>query len=150
MAGSVNKVILIGNLGKDPEVRHLENGTVVASFPLATSEVYTDRSTGEKKELTDWHNIVVWRGLAEVVEKYVRKGTKLYVEGKLKNRSWQYKEGNTRYTTEVVADEITMLSRSDQAAPSTGTSPNYSSTGTPETPSRIDDLLNEDESDLPF
>ena len=64
MAGSVNKVILIGNLGKDPEVRHLENGTVVASFPLATSEVYTDRSTGEKKELTDWHNIVVWRGLA--------------------------------------------------------------------------------------
>lgn len=150
MAGSVNKVILIGNLGKDPEVRHLENGTVVASFPLATSEVYTDRSTGEKKELTDWHNIVVWRGLAEVVEKYVRKGTKLYVEGKLKNRSWQDKEGNTRYTTEVVADEITMLSRSDQAAPSTGTSPNYSSTGTPETPSRIDDLLNEDESDLPF
>lgn len=150
MAGSVNKVILIGNLGKDPEVRHLENGTVVASFPLATSEVYTDRSTGEKKELTDWHNIVVWRGLAEVVEKYVRKGTKLYVEGKLKNRSWQDKEGNTRYTTEVVADEITMLSRSDQAAPSTGTSPNYSSTGTPEAPSRIDDLLNEDESDLPF
>ena len=150
MAGSVNKVILIGNLGKDPEVRHLENGTVVASFPLATSEVYTDRSTGEKKELTDWHNIVVWRGLAEVVEKYVRKGTKLYVEGKLKNRSWQDKEGNTRYTTEVVADEITMLSRAEQAPTSAGASPNYSNTGTPETPSRIDDLLNDDESDLPF
>ena len=149
MAGSVNKVILIGNLGKDPEVRHLENGAVVASFPLATSEVYTDRSTGEKKEITDWHNIVVWRGLAEVVEKYVKKGTKLYVEGKLKNRSWQDKEGNTRYTTEVVADELTMLSRAD-SQPSGGSNPNYSSQGTPESPSRIDDLLNDDESDLPF
>lgn len=149
MAGSVNKVILIGNLGKDPEVRHLENGAVVASFPLATSEVYTDRNTGEKKEITDWHNIVVWRGLAEVVEKYVRKGTKLYVEGKLKNRSWQDKDGNTRYTTEVVADELTMLSRAENSGNS-GSTPNYSSQGTPEPPSRIDDLLKDDDSDLPF
>ncbi|MEY4604850.1 MAG: hypothetical protein RIT43_2142 [Bacteroidota bacterium] len=111
MAGSVNKVILIGNLGKDPEVRHLENGGVVANFPLATSETYTDKSTGEKKEVTDWHDVVLWRGLAEVAEKYLRKGTKIYVEGKLKKRSWQDKEGQTRYQIEVVGDEMTILSR---------------------------------------
>ncbi|NQY68836.1 MAG: single-stranded DNA-binding protein, partial [Flavobacteriales bacterium] len=116
MAGSVNKVILIGNLGKDPEVRHLENGAVVANFSIATSESYTDKNTGQKVENTDWHNIVVWRGLAEVVEKYVKKGHKVYIEGKLKTRSWQDKEGNTRYTTEVVADEMTMLTRADTAA----------------------------------
>ena len=104
---------MIGNLGKDPEVRHLENGAVVANFSIATSETYTDRNTGQKVENTDWHNIVVWRGLAEVVEKYVKKGHKVYVEGKLRTRSWQDKEGNTRYTTEVVADEMTMLTRPD-------------------------------------
>lgn len=111
MSGSVNKVILIGNLGKDPEVRRLENGAIVASFSLATSESYTDRQSGEKKEVTDWHDIVLWRGLAEIAEKYIRKGTKIYVEGKLKKRSWQDKEGNTRYSTEVVADQMTILSR---------------------------------------
>jgi len=99
MAGTVNKVILIGNLGKDPEVRRLENGSVVASFSIATSEIYTDKSTGVKKENTDWHDIVVWRGLAEVADKYIKKGYKVYVEGKLKKRSWQDKEGLTRYTT---------------------------------------------------
>lgn len=109
MAGSVNKVILIGNLGKDPEVRYLEGGTAVANFTLATSETYKDRNTGEKKSITDWHNIVVWRSLAELVEKYLKKGSKIYVEGKLKTRSWKDQEGNTRYTTEVVADNLTML-----------------------------------------
>jgi single-strand DNA-binding protein len=109
MSGSVNKVILIGNLGKDPEVRRLENGGIVANFPIATSESYTDRATGERKDTTDWHNIVVWRGLAEVVEKYVRKGQKVYVEGKLKTRSWTDQAGATRYTTEIVADELTIL-----------------------------------------
>ena len=111
MAGSVNKVILIGNLGKDPEVRRLENGSVVANFSIATSEVYTDKATGEKREVTDWHDIVVWRGLAEVTEKYLKKGYKVYVEGKLKKRSWQDKEGNTRYTSEILAEEMTILSR---------------------------------------
>ena len=115
MNGSVNKVILIGNLGKDPEVRRLESGAVVATFPIATSEIYTDRNSGQKKEITDWHDVVVWRGLAEVAEKYIRKGTKIYVEGKLKKRSWQDKEGNTRYTTEVVGDELTILSRNDSS-----------------------------------
>lgn len=148
MAGSVNKVILIGNLGKDPEVRHLENGAVVANFSIATSETYTDRTTGERRENTDWHNIVLWRGLAEIAEKYLRKGQKIYIEGKLKTRSWQDKEGNTRYTTEVVADEMTMLSRADQNAP-TSSAP-YSSAGTPEQPSKVDDIINKDSDDLPF
>lgn len=93
MAGSVNKVILIGNLGKDPEVRHLENGATVANFPIATSETYTDRNTGQRVENTDWHDIVVWRGLAEVVEKYVKKGAKVYVEGKLKSDHGKIKKG---------------------------------------------------------
>lgn len=149
MAGSVNKVILIGNLGKDPEVRHLENGATVANFPIATSETYTDRNTGQRVENTDWHDIVAWRGLAEVVEKYVRKGTKVYVEGKLKKRSWQDKDGNTRYTTEVVADELTILSSRNEQAPQSPQAP-YSSQGTPEAPSKVDDIINKDQDDLPF
>lgn len=104
----VNKVILVGRLGKDPEVRHLENGATVANFSMATSEVYRDRQTGEKREQTEWHNVVLWRGLAEVAEKYVKKGDMIYVEGKLRTRSWE-KDGVTRYTTEVVGDNMTML-----------------------------------------
>lgn len=151
MAGSVNKVILIGNLGKDPEVRHLENGATVANFPIATSETYTDRNTGQRVENTDWHDIVVWRGLAEVVEKYVKKGTKIYVEGKLKKRSWQDKEGNTRYTTEVVADELTILSsRNDMAQQQQGQQAPYSSQGTPQAPSKVDEIINKEQDDLPF
>jgi len=105
----VNKVILIGRLGKDPEVRNLDNGTVVANFSIATSESYKDRTTGEKKEITEWHNIVVWRALAEITQKYLHKGDMVYIEGKLRTRSWE-KDGVTRYTTEVVADNMTMLS----------------------------------------
>ena len=107
----VNKVILIGNLGADPEVRHLQNGAAVANFRIATSETYKDKQTGEKREPTEWHAIVAWRGLAEIVEKYLRKGSKVYVEGKLRTRQWQDKDGNTRYTTEIHADEMTMLDR---------------------------------------
>ncbi|HNU57096.1 MAG TPA: single-stranded DNA-binding protein [Flavobacteriales bacterium] len=110
MAG-VNKVILIGNLGADPEIRHLQNGASVANFRLATSETYKDRTTGERREQTEWHNVVAWRGLAEITEKYLRKGSKVYVEGKLRTRQWQDKDNNTRYTTEIVADEMTMLDR---------------------------------------
>ena len=104
----VNKVILVGRLGRDPEVRHLENGATVANFSMATSETYKDRTTGERKEQTEWHNVVLWRGLAEVAEKYVKKGDMIYVEGKLRTRSWE-KDGVTRYTTEVVGDNMTML-----------------------------------------
>jgi single-strand DNA-binding protein len=150
MAGSVNKVILIGNLGKDPEVRHLENGAVVANFSIATSEVYTEKSTGERKEVTDWHDIVVWRGLAEVVEKYVKKGYKVYVEGKLKKRSWQDKEGNTRYTTEIIADELSILSRPEGGEKANEQKPTYASEGTPSIPKKIDELLSDNSDDLPF
>lgn len=111
MAG-VNKVILVGNLGKDPEVRHLEGGAAVANFPIATTEVYKDK-TGTRQEQTEWHNIVVWRGLAEVAEKYLKKGMTIYIEGKLRTRSWDDKEGHKRYTTEVVGDTFTILSKKD-------------------------------------
>ena len=109
MSGSINKVILIGNLGKDPEVRHLENGAVVANFSIATSETYKDRKTGEKVSQTEWHNIVAWRGLAEIAERYLKKGQKVYIEGKLKTRSWQDQDGNNRYSTEIITDNLTML-----------------------------------------
>jgi single-strand DNA-binding protein len=105
----VNKVILVGRLGKEPEVRNLENGAVVANFSIATSEVYKDKTTGERKETTEWHNIVVWRGLAEITQKYLHKGDMVYIEGKLRTRSWE-KDGVTRYTTEIIADNMTMLS----------------------------------------
>lgn len=111
MAG-VNKVILVGNLGKDPEVRHLEGGAAVANFPIATTEVYKDK-TGTRQEQTEWHNIVVWRGLAEVAEKYLKKGMTIYIEGKLRTRSWDDKEGHKRYTTEVVGDTFTILSKKE-------------------------------------
>ncbi len=105
----VNKVILVGRLGKDPEVRNLDSGIAVANFTMATSETYRDKTTNEKKEVTEWHNIVLWRGLAEIAQKYLHKGDMVYIEGKLRTRSWE-KEGVTRYTTEVVADNMTMLS----------------------------------------
>tara|TARA_B100001113_G_C21075404_1_gene607399 strand:- start:1072 stop:1473 length:402 start_codon:yes stop_codon:yes gene_type:complete len=107
MAG-VNKVILVGNLGQDPEVRYLDSGVAVANFSLATTENYKNKQ-GERVSQTEWHNIVLWRGLAEVAEKYLKKGSSIYVEGKIRNRKWEDKEGNTRYNTEILADNMTML-----------------------------------------
>ena len=107
MAG-VNKVILVGNLGKDPEVKYLDSGVAVANFSLATTENYKNKE-GEKVSQTEWHNIVLWRGLAEVAEKYLKKGASVYIEGKIKTRKWEDKEGNTRYNTEILADNMTML-----------------------------------------
>jgi len=104
----INKVILVGNLGKDPEVRHLEGGAVVAKFPLATSESYKTKD-GQRVDQTEWHNVVMWRGLAESAEKYLRKGSLVYVEGKIRTRTWDDKDGNKRYATEIVADTMTML-----------------------------------------
>ena len=105
----INKVILVGHLGKDPEVRHLEGGVAVASFPLATSETFN--KDGRKVEQTEWHNIVMWRGLAEVAAKYLQKGKLVYIEGKIRTRSFEDKEGVKKYTTEIVADNFTMLGR---------------------------------------
>lgn len=110
MAG-INKVILVGNLGKDPEVRYLENGTAVCSFSLATSETYTDRNSGEKRTQTEWHNIVLWRKLAEIGEKFLRKGSQVYIEGKMRTRSWEDQSGQKKYTTEVVGDIMQLLGR---------------------------------------
>ncbi|GJM29915.1 MAG: hypothetical protein DHS20C17_25500 [Cyclobacteriaceae bacterium] len=147
MAG-VNKVILIGNLGKDPEVRHLESGVMVANFPLATTESYRDRNTGERRQVTEWHNIVLWRGLAEISEKYLNKGNQVYIEGKLRTRSWQDQEGNTRYTTEVVADNMTMLG--GRPADSTqNPAPAVAHEETASTSSNIT-AISDDSDDLPF
>lgn len=147
MSGSVNKVILIGNLGKDPEVRRLENGSVVASFSLATSETYTDKTNGQRRETTDWHNIVVWRGLAEVAEKYLKKGMKIYVSGRLKNRTWTDQSGVTKYSTEVLADELTMLTSKSETSQQTQSNPYPEQTPPELRPMDIEDDLDEN---LPF
>lgn len=105
----INKVILVGHLGKDPEVRHLDGGVTVASFPLATSESFN--KDGKKVEQTEWHNIVMWRGLADIASKYLQKGKLVYIEGKLRTRSFEDKEGHKKYTTEIVAENFTMLGR---------------------------------------
>ena len=120
MAGSVNKVILVGNLGKDPEIRTLENGVKKASFSLATSEVFKDKTTGDKRSETEWHNIVIWRGLADIAEKYLKKGQQIYLEGKIKSRQYKDKDGNQRYITEVVADNFVMMSRSHESQNNSG------------------------------
>ena len=140
MAG-VNKVILIGNLGKDPEVRHLDNGISVANFSLATTESYTNKQ-GERVNQTEWHNIVLWRGLADVAEKYLKKGNSVYVEGKISTRKWEDKEGNTRYSTDIIADKMTMLGSKS----TNSNSPTESSVSTTE-PTPSEELGNDD---LPF
>lgn len=115
MAG-INKVILVGNLGRDPEVKNLESGAKMARFTLATNETYTDRASGERKDLTEWHNIICWRNLAEIAEKYLNKGKQIYLEGRLRTRKWTDQNNVERYTTEILADNIQMLGRSDNAS----------------------------------
>ncbi|WP_225072760.1 single-stranded DNA-binding protein [Desulfuromonas sp. CSMB_57] len=107
---SVNKVILVGNLGKDPELRYTASGTAVANFSLATTERYKDRE-GQTQEKTEWHNIVAWRQLAEICGKYLQKGKQVYIEGRIQTRSYDDKDGNKRYITEIVADQMQMLGR---------------------------------------
>jgi single-strand DNA-binding protein len=109
MARGVNKVILVGNLGKDPETRYMPNGKAVTNFSIATSESWKDKQTGEQREQTEWHNIVMYDRLAEIAAEYLRKGSQVYIEGKLRTRKWQDKEGRDRYTTEINANEMQML-----------------------------------------
>ena len=140
MAG-VNKVILVGNLGKDPEVRHLDNGRAVANFSIATSEVYKNKQ-GERVTNTEWHNVVLWTPLAEIAEKFLKKGSQVYIEGKLTTRSWDDQDGNKRYTTEVVGREMTLLgSRSESGAGDSGNN-------MAESP--VSNIPEEDTDDLPF
>lgn len=148
---TLNKAMLIGRLGKDPEVQKFESGTVKASFPLATNEVYTDRN-GQRVENTDWHNIVMWRGLASIAEKYLRKGSLVYLEGKIKTRSWEDREGQKRYITEIEVNDLSML---DTRASTIRQSDSESQVNEPNTSSGQDfsgndDNLREDAGDLPF
>ncbi len=137
MANGVNKVILIGNLGKDPESQTFDSGVKKTSFPLATSEEYKDKE-GNKVQQTEWHNIVLWRGLAEVAEKYLAKGNSVFIEGKIKTRSWEDKDGNKRYITEIVGDNMTMLGSRKQQNEDTSA------------PAETDTSEAEVEDDLPF
>lgn len=140
----VNKVILIGNVGNDPEVKYLDGGVTVARLNIATTESYKDRNTGERVSQTEWHSIVFWRGLAEVVEKYVKKGHKLYIEGKLKNRTWEDKDGNKRYSYEIQADSMNMLTSRNEAE----AYDNNNKQGKVSTP--MPDIEADDANDLPF
>lgn len=147
MAG-LNKVMLIGNLGKDPEVKTLDNGAKIATFPLATSETYKDKE-GNRQTRTEWHNLVLWRGLADIAETYLHKGSQVYIEGRLSTRKWEDKEGNTRYTTEVIGDNLVLLSRAnDQQQGGMGTS--TGSFSAPVSRPAIEEMGGSPEDDLPF
>ncbi len=139
--GSVNKVILVGRLGQDPELKYTPNGAAVTNFTLATNETWKDNE-GNRQEKTEWHRIVMWRRLAEVAGEYLKKGSKIYVEGRLQTRSWQDKDGIKRYMTEVVADNMTMLDAKQstgEAAPAAAPAPAAEEPPLPE-PSEEDDL----------
>jgi single-strand DNA-binding protein len=143
MANSVNKVILVGRLGKDPEVKYTQGGSAIAKFTLATNEVWKDQS-GEKQERTEWHNIVAWTKLAEICGQYLNKGSRVYIEGRIQTRSWEDKEGNKRYTTEIRADSMVMLSgKADEARPEKSAAAAASSDGGSAEPEITDD-------DIPF
>ena len=117
---SVNKVILVGNLGADPETRYMPNGDAVANIRLATTESWKDKASGEKREMTEWHRVVFYRKLAEIVGQYLKKGSSVYVEGRIRTRKWQDKEGQERYTTEIEANEMQMLGGRQSASSSGG------------------------------
>lgn len=143
----VNKVILIGNLGTDPEIRHTASNVPVTTLRLATSERYKDRN-GERQERTEWHNVVLWRGLAEIAERYLRKGSTIYVEGRLETRSWEDKNGQKRYMTEVIATDMTMLdSRGDSGG---GGGPGDEVPPPPPEPDTGSSNQGADADDLPF
>lgn len=137
MAG-INKVILIGNLGKDPDITNIGNDVKKASFSLATTETYKNKD-GIKTDQTEWHNIVVWRGLADIAEQYLRKGSKIYLEGSIRYRSYEDKDGNKKYITEIVADSFLMLDRASDANRMTDNSPKIES-NPPVGPAPDDDL----------
>ncbi|TAM12318.1 MAG: single-stranded DNA-binding protein [Nevskiaceae bacterium] len=129
MARGINKVILIGNLGKDPELRQLPSGVAVVNITLATSSSWRDKATGENKDHTEWHNVVFFNKLAEIVGKYLKKGAKVYVEGSLRTRKWQDKNGGDRYTTEIVASDMQMLDSRNSGGGSSGAADDYGSSG---------------------
>jgi single-strand DNA-binding protein len=151
MAKSVNKVILLGNVGKDPEVKFLPSGSAVANFTLATSERFKDKS-GEFQERTEWHNLVAYQRLAEIVRDYVKKGSKLYIEGRIQTRSWDDKDGQKKYRTEIVVNDLVLLSGRGEGGESGGYSKSSSSYDQ-RPPAHTDDLVQSTEitdDDIPF
>ncbi|MFD0799018.1 single-stranded DNA-binding protein [Maribacter chungangensis] len=154
MSGTLNKVMLIGHLGDEVKMHYFEGGGSIGRFPIATNETYTNKQTGERVTNTDWHNIVVRNKAAEICEKYLSKGDKVYVEGRLKNRQWQGEDGNTRYTTEVHVQEFTFLSTkkesmaNNQTQPSGNTAAPVNPPVQPKTPTGVSEPEQED--DLPF
>jgi len=145
MAGTINKVILIGNLGDDVKMHYFDDQNCVGRFPIATSESYTNKQTGEKVTSTDWHNIVVRNGLAKVCEKYLTKGDKVYIEGKLKNRQWE-QDGVKRYSTEIQVNEMTMLSTKKNTSTPDTPQPNQQQPSSPAPKVTV----TEENDDLPF
>jgi len=153
MSGTLNKVMLIGHLGDDVKMHYFEGGNCIGRFPLATNETYTNRQTGEKVSNTEWHNIVIRNKAAELCEKYLSKGDKIYVEGRLKTRQWQGEDNQTKYTTEIHVNDFTFLSNkgeSNSSMPSQATQQS-SQTSVPQTPqaSPVSSIV-EEEDDLPF
>ncbi len=153
MARGINKVILIGNLGRDPETRYTQGGAAVTNFSIATSESWRDRQTGEQKERTEWHNIVCFARLGEIAGEYLRKGSKVYIEGRLQTRKWQDKEGADRYTTEIVANEMQMLDSRGAGGGAGDSAPRQSSGGTSKggfEPPPADNFADDLDDDIPF
>jgi single-strand DNA-binding protein len=153
MAGSLNKVMLIGNLGKDPESREMGDGTKMAKFPIATTETYKNRQ-GEKVSNTEWHNIVLWRGLAEVAINWLKKGDSVYIEGKLKTRSWEDENGIKKYATDIQADNLSMLGNKRDGDKNENNTPVSNQSDTYQEKKISDDATqsssNNEEDDLPF
>lgn len=151
MSNGINKVILIGNLGKEPEVRYMPNGGAVANLSIATSESWKDKQTGEKKEKTEWHRVVFFNRLGEIAGEYLKKGSKIYLEGKLQTRKWQDDAGNDRYTTEIVGNVLQMLG-------SSGSTPTNDATQKPQSSSNVNnpngssasDKFDDFDDDIPF
>jgi single-strand DNA-binding protein len=144
MARGINKVIIVGNLGADPETRYMPSGSAVTNLSVATSETWKDKQTGEQKERTEWHKVAMFNRLAEIAAEYLRKGSQVYIEGKLRTRKWQDRDGNDRWTTEIVADEMQMLGGRGGGGSAPMSSDRGSSGGPPDGPP--DDF----EDDIPF
>lgn len=149
MTGTLNKVMLIGHTGDDVKVKYFENGGAVGNFPLATNEVYTNKTTGEKVENTEWHNIVVRNKAAEVCEKYLKKGDKVYIEGRIKTRKWTDDKGIERYTTEIQCLDFTFLTPKSDNSPQGGARPSNTQAQRP-APESSSSAMNDDSDDLPF
>lgn len=153
MSGTLNKVMLIGHLGDEVKLHYFEGGNCVGRFPLATNETYTNRQTGEKVTNTDWHNIVVRNKAAEICEKYLSKGDKIYVEGRLKTRQWQGEDGITKYTTEIQVQDFTFLTTRNESGMPRNPDPQNTKSGTSEGPAKKPNAVIEDaeqDDDLPF